>query len=253
MTKESRSKERLFFCIFALAKMKLMKKCFILILALLGFCCTLSAQDVIHHKRGEDLQQYLLDSIKFVLPGYQSGIVKFKDGTFARSPLNISTIEQRIYFLNPSNEVQVLTNEDQVVYVFIDRRSFLKSRYGYVEKMETIGDVSLGAVRRVSFLETEKKGAYGAPTQTSSVTTIGSIQEGGVMYTLNVDQTTPFLYKVLPYLCKEDKILLPNKKNLIKCFPDKKETIESYLKEHSVDFESLDDMKQLFEALREDR
>ena len=233
--------------------MKLMKKHFILVLALLGFCCTLSAQDVIHHKRGEDLQQYLLDSIKFVLPGYQSGIVKFKDGTFARSPLNISTIEQRIYFLNPSNEVQVLTNEDQVVYVFIDRRSFLKSRYGYVEKMETIGDVSLGAVRRVSFLETEKKGAYGAPTQTSSVTTIGSIQEGGVMYTLNVDQTTPFLYKVLPYLCKEDKILLPNKKNLIKCFPDKKEAIESYLKEHSVDFESLDDMKQLFEALREDR
>ena len=253
MTKESRSKERLFFCIFALEKMKLMKKRFILVLALLGFCCALSAQDVIHHKRGEDLQQYLLDSIKFVMPGYQSGIVKFKDGSFARSPINISTIEQRIYFLNPSNEVQVLTNEDQVVYVFVDARTFLKSRYGYVEKIVPIGDVSLGTVRRVSFLETEKKGAYGAPTHTSSVTTIGSIQEGGVMYTLNVDQATPFLYKVIPYLCKEDKILLSNKKNIIKCFPDKKETIENYLKENSVDFESLDDMRQLFEALREDR
>ena len=253
MTKESRSKERLFFCIFALEKMKLMKKRFILVLALLGFCCALSAQDVIHHKRGEDLQQYLLDSIKFVLPGYQSGIVKFKDGSFSRAPLNISTIEQRLYFLNPSNEVQVLTNEDQVDYVFMDRRSFFKSRYGYVEKLTTIGDIALGVVRRVTFLETEKKGAYGAPTQTSSVSTINSIQEGGIMYTLNVDQTTPFLYKVIPYLCKENKILLSNKKNLMKCFPGKKEAIESYLKEHSVDFESLEDMQQLFEALREDR
>ena len=149
--------------------------------------------------------------------------------------------------------MQVLTNEDQVVYVFMNGRSFLKSRYGYVEKLASIGDIALGAVRRVSFLETEKKGAYGAPTQTSSVSTINSIQEGGIMYTLNVDQTTPFLYKVIPYLCKENKILLSNKKNLIKCFPDRKEAIESYLKEHSVDFESLEDMQQLFEALREDR
>ena len=233
--------------------MKLMKKRFILVLALLGFCCALSAQDVIHHKRGEDLQQYMLDSIKFVMPGYQSGIVKFKDGSFSRAPVNISTIEQRIYFLNPSNEVQVLTNEDQVVYVFMNGRSFLKSRYGYVEKLASIGDIALGAVRRVSFLETEKKGAYGSSAQTSSVTTVGAIQESGVMYTLNVDQTTPFLYKVIPYLCKEEKILLSNKKNLIKCFPDRKEAIESYLTEHSVDFESLEDMQQLFEALREDR
>ena len=149
--------------------------------------------------------------------------------------------------------MQVLANEDQVVYVFMNGRSFLKSRYGYVEKLASIDDIALGAVRRVSFLETEKKGAYGSSAQTSSVTTVGAIQESGVMYTLNVDQTTPFLYKVIPYLCKEDKILLSNKKNLIKCFPDRKEAIENYLKEHSVDFESLEDMQQLFEALREDR
>jgi len=69
------------------------------------------------------------------------------------------------------------------------------------------------------------------------------------MYTLSVDQNTPFIYKEIPYLLKNEKILLSNKKNLLKCFPDKKADIESYLKEHSVDFENIDDMQALFKAL----
>ena len=45
-----------------------------------------------------------------------SGFVKFKDGSHARGPINISTIEQHIYFINPEGEIQVLANEDQVSY-----------------------------------------------------------------------------------------------------------------------------------------
>jgi hypothetical protein len=226
-----------------------MRTRYLLLLFLIFGSVSLSAQEVIHHQRGEDLQQYVLDSIKFILPGYQSGVVKFKDGSFSRAPINVSTIEQRVYFLTPSNEVQVLVDEDQVVYVFMDQRTFLKSRYGYVEQMVTIGDVTLGAVRRVSFLETEKKGAYGSTSQTTSVTTVGSFQDKGVMYTLNVDQSTPFIYSVTPYFCKNGKIVLSNKKNLLKCFPNKKDIIEEYLKEHSVNFESLEDLKRLFAAI----
>ena len=37
--------------------------------------------------------------------------------------------------------------------------------------------------------------------------------------------------------------------NLTKCFPDKKGFIESYLKDNPVDFENMDDMTRLFEAL----
>ena len=201
------------------------------------FCCcaTLSAQDVVHHQRGEDLQQYLLDSIKFVIPEFQSG--------------NISTIEQRVYFVAPDGNYQVLTNEDQVTRVSVKGRTFIKSQYGYVELLDTAGDVALGAVRRTSFFETEKKGAYGMASQTTSVTTIGTMQSHGVTYTLGADQTTPFKYKVIPYLYRNNKVYMSTRKNFQKCFPDKKSEIESYLKEHSVDFENIEEVTELFNSL----
>ena len=218
---------------------------------LLVLCCaSVSAQNVVHHERGEDLQQYLLDSFKFVMPDFQAGIVTFHDGNYSRGPVNISTIEQRVYFIATNGEKQILTNEDQVSRVSIKGRTFIKSKYGYIELLDAIGDGALGAVRRTSFFETEKKGAYGMASQTTSVTTIGSIQQGGQLYTLGVEQNTPFKYKVIPYLYKNSRVYLSNKKNFIKCFPDKKAVIEAYLKENSVDFEDLDAVRGLFEALK---
>ena len=227
-----------------------MKRLYLLFCLCLA-CTTLSAQDVVHHQRGEDLQQYMLDSVKFVNPDFQSGVVIFKNGTYSRGPLNISTIEQRVYFINPSGETQVLANEDEVKRVTIKNRTFQKSPYGYVELLKSADEAGLGSVRRVSFMETEKKGAYGMASQTTAVTTVGSYSEAGVMRTLGVDQSTPFKYKVIPYLLKGEKVLISNKKNLQKCFPDKKSVIDAYLHEHSVDFENIDDMRSLFEALSE--
>ena len=133
--------------------------------------------------------------------------------------------------------------------VSIKGRTFIKSKYGYVEILQTDGDVSLGAVYRTSFFETEKKGAYGMASQTTSVTTIGTIQANGTMYTLGVDQSTPFKYKVIPYLYKDGKVYISNKKNFQKCFPDKKAFLEEYLTGHTVDFENLDDVRALYDAL----
>lgn len=227
-----------------------MKKYLIFVLLSLIFTVfTARAQDVIHHQRGEDLQQYLLDSVKFVSPEFQAGVITFSDGGYSRGPVNISTIEQCVYFISPEGEYQVLANEDQVSRVSLRGRMFIKSRYGYVEILQTDGDVSLGAVRRTSFFETEKKGAYGMVSQTTSVTTIGSLQANGTMYTLGVDQTTPFSYKIIPYLYKDGKVYLSNKKSFQKCFPAKKAEIDQYLKENTVDFEKLEDVKGLFDAL----
>lgn len=225
-----------------------MKRILVALLLLTG-CYGAFAQDVIKHQRGEDLQQYLLDSVKFIAKDYTAGFVKFRDGSHARGPINISTIEQRIYFINPEGEVQVLTNEDQVSYVTFSGRTFIKSSYGYVELLTTTDKASLGAVRRVTFLESEKKGAFGMASQTTSISSVNSYFEGGNMYTLGVNQDTPYKYKVIPYFYRNEKVLMSTRKNLIKCFPEKKAFIEAYLKEHAVDFEKLEEVSQLFDAV----
>ncbi|MBQ3742527.1 MAG: hypothetical protein II858_01585 [Bacteroidales bacterium] len=220
------------------------------VLLIFSCCCAMQAQDI-QHQRGDDLKEYLLDSVKFVAPDYSAGFVKFKDGTSARGPVNVSTIDQRIYFVNPEGEVQVLVNEDQVSYVTFAGRTFIKSRYGYVEPIDKAGDVSLGVVRRVSFLESKKTGAFGSSAETVAVTSVNSFYDSGNRYNLGTNQNTPCRYKVIPYFMKGEKVLLSNRKNLLKCFPDRKDFIEEYLKEHVVDFEKFDDVSVLFEALKQ--
>ena len=118
-----------------------------------------------------------------------------------------------------------------------------------MELLTTSDKASLGAVRRVSFLESEKKGAFGMVSQTTSITTMNTYLEGGNMYTLSVNQNTPYKYKVIPYFYRNEKVLMSTKKNLIKCFPEKKAFIEGYLKEHPVDFENFEEVSQLFDAV----
>lgn len=225
-----------------------MKKTLISLILVLVSASAFS-QDVVHHGRGEDIQQYLLDSIKFVTPDFQAGVITFKDGTFSRGPVNISTIEQRVWFVGTDGTKQVLANEDDVARVSIKGRTFIKTQYGYMEMIETTDDVVLGCVRRVSFLETEKKGAYGMASATTSVTTIGTLQEYGTTYTLGKEQDTPYIYKVIPYIYRNNRAWLSNKKNFQKAFPDKKAFIEQYLKDHSVDLEKYEDAAALFNAL----
>ncbi len=225
-----------------------MKKALISLILVL-VCTSAFSQDVIRHGRGEDIQQYLLDSIKFVSPDFQAGVITFKDGTFSRGPVNISTIEQRVWFVGTDGIKQVLVNEDDVARVTIKGRTFIKTQYGYMEMVQTTGDVVFGCVRRVSFLETEKKGAYGMASATTSVTTIGTLQEYGTTYTLGAEQDTPYIYKVIPYLYRNNRTWISNKKNFQKCFPDKKAMIEKYLKDNSLDLEKYKDAEKLFQAL----
>jgi len=107
-------------------------------------------------------------------------------------------------------------------------------------------DVVLAANYRINFLETEKQGAYGKASPTTSVTTISNYSDGGRMIELDQNLTTPFRYKEVPYLYKDGTFYIASKKNFQKCFPDKKKQIESYLKETKVDFEKMEDVRLLF-------
>ncbi|MBR1870007.1 MAG: hypothetical protein IJ799_08110 [Bacteroidales bacterium] len=118
-----------------------------------------------------------------------------------------------------------------------------------MELLTTTDKTSLGAVRRVTFLESEKKGAFGMASQTTSISTVSTYLEGGNIYTLGVNQDTPYKYQVIPYFYRNERVLLSTKKNLIKCFPEKKAFIEAYLKEYAVDFENLEEVSKLFDAV----
>ncbi|NMB37607.1 MAG: hypothetical protein GX993_06185 [Bacteroidales bacterium] len=227
-----------------------MKRIFIIILTVC-FALNSNAQDVVHHQKGEDLAQHMLDSVKYVLPDFTAGLVVFKDGSTANGPVNISTITQRVLFISPDGEIQEVLNQGTIDRVSVKGRSFVNTKQGYVELLDMGGDdIIFGCVRRVKFLESEKTGAFGTSTTTSSVTSMSSIAADGRVYELAQNVKTPYTYSETPYLSRKGKFNYASKRYIIKCFPSKKAEIEKYLQDHKVDFGSMDDVRALFDYLK---
>lgn len=209
-------------------------------------CFECFSQNVVHSTNRGDLAANMIDSVKYVTPEFQTGIVIFKTGEKTEAKLNISTIDQTLRFIDENGEVLSVRNQDDISRVSIKGRTFVRGRGIYVELLDMSSDVILGVCRKVNFLETEKQGAYGKASPTTSVTSVSSYADNGYMYDLNQNLTTPFLYKQIPYLYKNGVFYLASKKAFTKCFPDKKAEIQSYIDEKKVDFSDMDQVRPLF-------
>lgn len=224
-----------------------MKKIVLLFLLVLNALPALSQK--VQHGKNDDLTKYLLDSIKYVMPEFARGVIVFSNGEKSEGELNISTIDQSLLFISKEGEILAAKDNDEVSRVSIKGRSFVREHNNYIELLKMSGDAVLGVCRKVSFLETEKVGAYGTASTTSSVTSVSSISNGGLRYDLDNNLTTPFIYKTIPYIYRNGTAYLASKRNFQKAFPNKKKIIENYLKENRVDFNNFEEVERLFDYL----
>lgn len=219
-------------------------------IALLMFIGTSAFSQTVSFTSPNAESQRMLDSVKYVLPEFTAGMVIFKNGEQSNGAINISSIDQKIHFIDPKGEVLVITNNEEVSRVFAKGRTFLNSRYGYVELYETIGDIFMGEIRKVGFISEDKIGAFGSKSQTTSIQTINSVQtSGGYMVDFEKQKNSPYTYKKIPYVCRKGLFLNVTKKTLQKCFPEKKEVIEQYIKEKNPDLNHVEDVREMFKTI----
>lgn len=216
---------------------------------MLYICASAFAQTVSFTSPDAESQK-MLDSVQYILPEFAAGMVVFNNGEQSNGALNINTIDQKLHFIDPSGKILVITNNDQVARVFIKGRSFVNSRYGYIEIYETAGDVFMGELRKVGFISADKEGAFGTKSQTTSIQTISSVQAtGGFMIDFEKQKNSPYTYKKIPYLCRKGVMQPVTKKTLQKCFPDKKEAIEQYISEKDPNLNNVQEVREMFKAI----
>ena len=108
-----------------------MKK--ILIVALMAFMGSYAYSQTVAFTSPNAESQKMLDSVKYILPEFSAGMVIFENGEQSNGAVNINTIDQKVHFIDPNGKILVLSNNEQVSRVFIKGRSFINSRYGYIE------------------------------------------------------------------------------------------------------------------------
>lgn len=225
-----------------------MKK--LLFIALMIFMGSAAFPQTVSFTSPNAQSQKMLDSVKYVLPEFAAGMVLFNNGERSNGAININTIDQKVHFVDTKGEILVISNNEEVSRVFVIGRSFMNSRYGYIEIYETSGDVFIGELRKVGFISEDKVGAFGSKSQTTAIQSVNSVQTtGGYMVDFEKQRNTPYIYKKIPYLCRKGMIQTVTKKTLQKSFPDKKEFIEQYMDEHKPNLNNVEDALEMFKAI----
>ena len=196
----------------------------------------------------------LFDSVKFVNDKFYTGIAVSKDGKQSVGTMNICTIDQRIHFIDAQGDTLVIKHNEEVDRAYILGKAYINSKYGYVKILEMVGDVAVCELKLVEIHVDAPSGAYGLKTQTSSVKTLTSMDlssEGMAGHTLNLEQERekPFAYSRKPFIYAKGNVYPATKKQLMKCFPKKKDFIEAYVKEHDTNFNAVDPVVELFKAV----
>ena len=204
-------------------------------------------------------QEELGDGLLF--PQFESGFVVFKKGSRVPAQLNYNMLQQTMLFLDNENNVMELAELNSILVVLIgERRFFPISSKGIFYEEVIAGEGSFFIQHRAVMLSQGKAAAYGGYSQTSAVTSIGSIQGGsmesqGTLGVLGVGRTElkvdeKFRMKrESGYFIKSGNSYkrFISAKTLGKLFKGQASKIQEYAKEQSIDFSNIEDIAKITE------
>lgn len=170
-----------------------------------------------------------LDSLAYILPEFDQGIVVYSDGNFNRGILNISPLDQVVCCISPENDTLFIADNYSIMKVHIGNRSFERWRDAFVETIisdEETG-TGIGVTRATARINNVKTGAYGMVDHSSSIESYSYDNFSGNFSVNIIDDPLNFRYKEEPCLVKDGKYSAVTKKNFQKLFPSKKAYIES--------------------------
>lgn len=184
---------------------------------------------------------------RFLLPQFTDGIVLMKDGTSYGAKLNYDGASDQIQFLDVDNKILFIGEPDKVNNVKIGNRTFIY-RKNYFMEMLISGPVSLYSRAHLQKLVL-KNGAYGSSTATSSIQSLSSMRIGdGGTTQLTANENAVYDKEIYFYLVIKEKMkVIINEKELLKCFPSKKDLLKQELDKEQTNFKSTESMIKIVE------
>ncbi|MEO7046773.1 MAG: hypothetical protein ABI091_15825 [Ferruginibacter sp.] len=202
---------------------------------------------------GQEVSEVLTPQKIFRYPQFISGEVLFRDNTTSHALLNYNYLLGEIEFISPKKDTLALAKEQMknIKKVIIDTNTFFYNRR-YVELVMENGAGKLFKSEMYYVVKREKIGGYNQPSSTSAIESYENFTGtyGIPEQHLKIRENITLVLKTNYFFGNDYDLVLPaNKKNLYKVCPAKKDQIDEYLKENSVDYKNPSDLKKLLNYL----
>lgn len=199
-----------------------------------GALTVASAQQTVHG---------IPSDVYYMMPEFSDGMIYFDGQKPAQGKLNICAFDNTLRFIDKSGKELVASNTENIVKVRIDTVFFIVDQEIFYRMYPVAPGVGIALRREVQLEKAGKPGAYGTVSQTASIRENNTIYVDGVAYDIDKDQDKELPYTITetPYIYKDDSVLVLNKRNLRKVFPERKAEIDAYFKAGNTVPDKLDD------------
>ena len=167
----------------------------------------------------------------YLMPEMTQGTLRFQD-RFVNGKFNICAVDQTLRFLNEKGEELALEDASQLLQVNFGDLMFVHADNVFY-RLYPVSDAAYVAVKRdVTVMTDTRRASYGMDSQTTAVQEVGVLDAGGHVVSFNDARQYPYKMTETAYLYRNGRIVRFNKKNCLKCFPQKKAEIEAWFAGH---------------------
>ena len=192
-------------------------------------------------------QEEYVDRLLF--PQFEEGIVFFKNGARTRGRFNYSMLQQKMMFMDEGDNMKMFGKMPPIGAVYIGERIFfpISSKGVYYEQLYTENGTFF-VQHKAEILRRGRAAPFGGYSQTSSVTSVGSIYTSIGYVDLEIDTKTDFKNSCLYYIKSGERYKQFNSaRSLGKLFKGQTSKIEAFAKANATDFSNTEDVFKIVE------
>jgi len=227
-----------------------MKKTLIIIcyILFLTTCATAQKKERFTVTAGTKVEDCIPFQEMYRYPEFTDGKVFFKNGAYSSSKLNYNHLLGEMQYIQAKDTLSI-ANEKDISLVTVAGDTFYYDN-GYIELISG-GQIKVGLKQYFELRETVKKDSYGSAGSGSATDSYSTLQTPGKNYNLVINHDRIFEKTLKYYLSTPSSgFVFFNKKQVMQLFPQKKDTIQNYLKSNKVDFNSRNDLLRFADYLR---
>ena len=181
----------------------------------------------------------------YSFPHFKKGIVFLRDGSATSQQLNYNLFLDEMHFIGAQNDTLAIATPETIKSVVFDSATFYFDK-NYLQVVTGEGENFLAIKQFLVQSPYRTRGAYDVSSSISSISTYSSTYYNGQMSKLQVKKDVEMEKKKAFFISDRFNHFYPaDKKFFYKVFPNKKAELDTYLKEHHVNFYHENDLVSL--------
>jgi hypothetical protein len=183
---------------------------------------------------------------------FTKGQAFYKDGSRAQSLLNYNYLTNKIEFVAPNGDTLELIDGNTFDKIVVASDTFYYCNKWFMQQVTHNPDYNLFLKHSLQNNGSEKKGAYGIYSGTSSISSVNTVVDNRMnTFRLATDENIKFIFKDYYYLSGKFGQYYPaTKKGAMDLFGKNEKKLKEFLEKNEINFSKKEDLEKLLDYAR---